>query len=1017
MKNVFKRAAALVLSLLMLAFCVSCFKENGADNGEGDVGGDAPHTHIYIEGVCECGEKDPNYIPPHIHTPSEAVRENEISATCTSRGSYDSVVYCSGCGEEISRSTHDIGMLEHSYVDGVCACGAKDPTYKPDYGEATVYEAGDSILFISSSYSESTVKMTEELERIVGEGGVIVGSIYNENQKLEILFNIEEEDDSRPAIKAARAYLDALERSSYYNPRYIIYADSGTIAVCFDDVELTNLAVVEYVARIFIEELLSGKDRLVLPRGVVESGTIDLISIQEEIDAENEALDWERFLGGAKQKYGETVGEELYQAFKTYYSMLSEDLYYWYADLYDPGVGGFYASSSGRDSAGFLPLVETSGQIWMQLVSMGLFKETGTSWGKAIPDIIKYQLTYFLKSCQDPNGFFYPPQMEKSALDGHVASRSRNTNRAVSTLASLGSAPTYDTAMGAKGDGITADEFWDNLVREGLVSADTKRPYVPKSYNDYVEHLTASLGESMATAVSGIILTDSTSESMKYLANHANFAAYLNGLNIDGSPYVVGNELNATYTMIAEQARIVGKCEEGGYWYSGMDFKEMLITWLNDHINGKGLFGTYNESSTDPSAGCKYINTNGFFKIMSVYNGYGIAYPEPELAARGCLIGIMSDEVSNGNICETYNIWEGFNLLMINVRTYVEDKELRTSILAEINEAMKDYGPDAVINSYTKQLRYQKADGGFSHNVSKGQTAYQGGVMVGTGVNEANVDACGFGSSSIINAMLDCLGLASYEVQIYRHADYMKFIERLLSREPVVKGVPPGEAYTFDEVPSGDNPQISVADTVKNTASTVTDKGLSASSANKVLKFTKTSTDSGMSLISYSSDEAKDKSCFVYEVDLLYSGVTRKNTTEISIASMSHSGTADKLIYITLDLGGTSNGSAIYYSDGYNGASLGQKIDTGAVVGKWFKLRIEVYSDGTAENFRYKTFINDKLIYVSSSIYGTNILSGKTELYTAEELNRVSHYFCYGFNGEFSFDNLRIYHSDKQNRP
>ena len=39
------------------------------------------------------------------HTPTSAVQENVVKATCTTNGSYDSVVYCSGCDEELSRDT------------------------------------------------------------------------------------------------------------------------------------------------------------------------------------------------------------------------------------------------------------------------------------------------------------------------------------------------------------------------------------------------------------------------------------------------------------------------------------------------------------------------------------------------------------------------------------------------------------------------------------------------------------------------------------------------------------------------------------------------------------------------------------------------------------------------------------------------------------------------------------------------------------------------------------------------
>ena len=55
----------------------------------------------------------------HTHTPNSAVREKEMSATCTSVGSYDEVVYCSDCGEEISRITKSIEKLPHTPSDWI----------------------------------------------------------------------------------------------------------------------------------------------------------------------------------------------------------------------------------------------------------------------------------------------------------------------------------------------------------------------------------------------------------------------------------------------------------------------------------------------------------------------------------------------------------------------------------------------------------------------------------------------------------------------------------------------------------------------------------------------------------------------------------------------------------------------------------------------------------------------------------------------------------------------------------
>ena len=57
-----------------------------------------------------CGET------PHTHTAGGAVKENEVAPTCTVDGSYDLVTYCTGCGEELSR-THEVSTkLNHDLV-------------------------------------------------------------------------------------------------------------------------------------------------------------------------------------------------------------------------------------------------------------------------------------------------------------------------------------------------------------------------------------------------------------------------------------------------------------------------------------------------------------------------------------------------------------------------------------------------------------------------------------------------------------------------------------------------------------------------------------------------------------------------------------------------------------------------------------------------------------------------------------------------------------------------------------
>ena len=50
------------------------------------------------------------------HTETAAVTENNVPATCTADGSFDSVVYCESCERELSRETKVLKALGHSYT-------------------------------------------------------------------------------------------------------------------------------------------------------------------------------------------------------------------------------------------------------------------------------------------------------------------------------------------------------------------------------------------------------------------------------------------------------------------------------------------------------------------------------------------------------------------------------------------------------------------------------------------------------------------------------------------------------------------------------------------------------------------------------------------------------------------------------------------------------------------------------------------------------------------------------------
>ena len=73
----------------------------------------------YVIKACGCGTTKTEVLPATGHKAADAVKENENPATCTADGSYDSVVYCSVCKEELSRKTETVSALGHTSAAAV----------------------------------------------------------------------------------------------------------------------------------------------------------------------------------------------------------------------------------------------------------------------------------------------------------------------------------------------------------------------------------------------------------------------------------------------------------------------------------------------------------------------------------------------------------------------------------------------------------------------------------------------------------------------------------------------------------------------------------------------------------------------------------------------------------------------------------------------------------------------------------------------------------------------------------
>ncbi len=69
----------------------------------------------YTEYTCKCGDsyKD-SYVDARGHKAGPVLKENMVLATCTGKGHYDSVIYCSVCKTELERSEVEIPVLGHT---------------------------------------------------------------------------------------------------------------------------------------------------------------------------------------------------------------------------------------------------------------------------------------------------------------------------------------------------------------------------------------------------------------------------------------------------------------------------------------------------------------------------------------------------------------------------------------------------------------------------------------------------------------------------------------------------------------------------------------------------------------------------------------------------------------------------------------------------------------------------------------------------------------------------------------
>ena len=531
--------------------------------------------------------------------------------------------------------------------------------------------------------------------------------------------------------KKSYTRLERLEKNNADDVGAVITTDGYSIAIAFDE----DICNSDIAAKLAVDHLINNiftSDTLSCDTGVLFEKVVGIIEYQSEIDDRLVEDRWNELLADLGTVVGENDAAEIVNSLKKCYALFDDDVVYWLASLYDPTIGGFYYSNSGRDTVGYLPDLESTYQALSFMGGTGLGENLSVA--ERIPDWMVKQIISFAKSLQDPeSGYFYHPQWggesfadRRDFIDGTFDSRKgRDLQWGVNLLRNLGSAPTYDTPLGDKGDGILAD---------GTSVLPTGR------------NLEQKLGQSTVSAVSKVILTNSDSSVPSQLRDVESLKSYLAKLDVKNDSYYVGNLLESQSKQIVARDKVLDK--------SGR------TTPLADVVKA------YFDNSQNPETGMwtdgdeiTYDGVNGLLKISGVYNGIQKEIPNPIRALNSAMAGITI-ETAPTTVCYVLNPWYAITNIIDNVSKYSSSSD-KAQVQEDINALRSEILKNAVeLIDITREktAKFVKDDGSFSYFPTTSGPNSQGVPVAVTGSNEGDVNATYMFISGIPNHIFGILG-------------------------------------------------------------------------------------------------------------------------------------------------------------------------------------------------------------------------------------------------------------------
>lgn len=483
--------------------------------------------------------------------------------------------------------------------------------------------------------------------------------------------------------------------------------------------------------------------------------------INDDSFAEYYKSEDEKYRKDAWQRLADHLGEdnrELFYALKDYYTVFDPKVAVWLAELYDPKIGGIYYSNSAKNTEGYAPDVESTAQGFSIIPRTGMAYLHGNAYKNVLPRDMLDEVGRYIKSLQEPNGFFYNYQWSK---ESHVTSRlSRDLSSSLGILGYCGMRPTYDAPTGERGDGIAVP--LPNGVKRKEPDPEELTPQSPT-----------------------IKATDNGKTHMEFLESCETMKAYLESLKETRGPlswYYVGNTVNTLMRQV--RARDLELREE---FYSHPENKDKEFSGIRDTI-----IDFFNENQ-DPVSGHwekedGYLAVNAILKITGVYNQAEAEIHHSEKLVTAAFGAVLSSDEGITAVVDVYNPWSAVGGVISNIEKYGGEELVDGVLLSReerverLRKFVKRSAVQAVYATKHKLSLFRKPDGSFSYTPMYSSPRSQRMPVAVPNSVEGDVNATELAINATTHTMFYTLGLGKYRVNVFGACElklYLDTVERI----------------------------------------------------------------------------------------------------------------------------------------------------------------------------------------------------------------------------------------------